>query len=65
MVELLAFTIVCKWWMLLVLITIGSLMWALHKEGQENSGWFPTPPIYFCLWIIFNLIMWLIYFIIV
>ena len=61
---MLALVIVCQWWMLWLLITIGTFIWAMYKEGQDDGGWFPAPPIYFCFWLIGNLIMWLIYFII-
>ena len=61
MMELLALTITCRWWMLLLLITIGSAIFAGSKT--ESGGYFPDngPTV---MWIIFNLIMWLIYFIV-
>lgn len=63
---MLALVIVCKWWMLLVLVTIGTLVWAGYKESKEpRGGYIPAPPIYLGFWIFGNLVMWLIYFIIV
>lgn len=62
MISILALTIICKWWMLLALITIGSGIYSASKT--DMSGFIPdfiTPGI----WIICNLLMWLVYFIIV
>lgn len=56
---MLALVITCKWWMLLVLITIGSGIYTALKT--DMSGFIPdfmTPGI----WLILNLVMWLIYF---
>lgn len=66
MMELLALTITCRWWMLWVLVTIGSFIWAVYKENAEDAGgWFPSPPVYMAVWVVGNLVMWLIYFIVV
>jgi len=59
---MLALVIVCKWWMLWLLVTIGSGIWAGSKT--ETGGYIPdfiTPLI----WLILNLFMWLIYFIVI
>ncbi len=59
MLELLAFTITCKWWMLWLLVTIVTAF--LAQANTESGGYVPDvgPAI---VWLIFNLAMWLIYF---
>lgn len=70
MLEILALTIVCQWWMLLALITVASILYpALHK-WEDCSGDYICFPDFVGLfkiggWFVGNLIMWLIYFIIV
>lgn len=65
MLEILALTIICKWWMLWLIVTAATFVWAVYKENAGDAGvWFPDPPVYMAGWLIGNLIMWLIYFIV-
>ena len=67
MLEILAvaIAITLRWWMLLALITVGSIIGAFiwDEKSGNNSGWFAC-PVYTIYAFVLNLIMWLIYFII-
>ena len=63
---ILALTIVCKWWMLLALISIGTLIpVVIHDDGGGIMSGFGNFLAFFIYWLPANGLMWLIYFIIV
>lgn len=63
--QLLAMTIELKWWMIGAIMTVVWAITALYKDTKEGnlSGMFPV-PIHGMVFIVANLIIWLIYFII-
>ena len=63
---ILALTIVRRWWMLLAVISIATLIPVIrHDDGGGYFSGLGNFLMFFVYWLPFNGLMWLIYFIIV
>jgi hypothetical protein len=61
---ILALTIILKWWMLWATISVITYVIAYILDAQDPGSYIPIPACQMT-WGFFNLIFWLIYFIIV